>query len=786
MFKSIFAIAALLWSTVAYAQLYSVSGKVNRAGDAQSLPGATIELKELNRHALADEYGNYRFTRIPPGEYTLRARFLGFSEQERTVTVSGDTQHNFSLEERAQITEEVVIYATRANEKVPTTFTNVSRQTVQKQNFGQDMPMVLNWTPSVVTTSDAGAGIGYTGLRIRGSDASRINVTVNGIAMNDSESQGVFWVNTPDLASSVQSIQIQRGVGTSTNGAGAFGATVSVQTDALNAQPYAEATMSAGSFRSQRYTFKAGTGLLNNRWAFDARISKIRSEGYIERASSDLNSYYLSGGYYGDKTIIKAITFGGHEQTYQAWYGLDPETMAVNRRFNYSGAIYGDDGNITRYYDNEVDDYRQEHYQLHIAQQLGNSWSANAALHYTYGRGFFEQYKQGESFSDLGLPDVTIGDETITATDAIVRRWLDNHYYGATFSIAQERDDMTLTFGGAYSRYDPARHFGQILWAQIATHADIRHEYYDGRSHKSDFNVYAKWTHNVMPKLATFLDLQYRGVDYSSSGIDNDQSPYDFDDQFSFFNPKAGITYALTPSSSLYASYAIAHREPNRSDYLDGEDKPDAERLGNLEAGWKKQGENFGLQFNYYLMNYHNQLVLTGALNDVGNPIRANVGRSFRTGVELSGMSRITRQFSINANVTWSANKNLDYAFMNSEGNTEVRNTTIILSPNWIAGSQLAWTPIPEFEASLFSKFVGKQYLDNSQNENVTLDPYFINDIRLTYRISGKSLGTLEFGLLVNNLFDVSYASNGYGYDGVPYFYPQAGMNFLGMVTLKL
>lgn len=786
MFKSIFVAAAMLWSSVACAQMYSISGQVKRADNNQILAGATLELKELQRHAVTDEFGNYQFTRVPPGDYTISVRFLGFSTQEISLPVQGDARQDFQLSEQAQITEEVVIYATRANEKVPTTYTNVSKQAIQKQNFGQDIPSLLNWTPSMVTTSDAGAGVGYSGIRIRGSDATRINVTVNGIALNDSESQGVFWVNTPDLASSVQSIQVQRGVGTSTNGAGAFGATVSIQTDALNADPYAEVTASAGSFRTQRYTFKAGTGLLKKRWAFDARLSDIRSDGYIERAASDLSSYYISGGYYGDKTIVKAIAFGGHEQTYQAWYGVDPETMARNRRFNYSGAIYGNDGTIVRYYDNEIDNYRQDHYQLHLARQLASDWSANISLHYTYGRGFFEQYKQGESFSDLGLPDVTVGDETIASTDAIVRRWLDNHYYGTTFSISKETDNMTLTFGGAYSRYDRARHFGEIIWAEVAANAPIRHNYYDGESEKSDFNVFAKWTYSVTSRMSTFLDLQYRGIEYSAAGIDNDQSPYDISDRFSFFNPKAGLTYLLDEANSLYASYAVAHREPNRSDYLDGDERPQAERLGNLEVGWKRSGSNYGLQLNYYLMNYHDQLVLTGQLNDVGNPIRANVGRSYRTGLELSATGKLSRQLSVNGNVTWSANKNLDYAFTDTNGNAQVRNTTIILSPSWVAGAQLSWMPVPEFDASLLSKFVGRQYLDNTQNLAVTLDPYFINDVRLSYRVSGRSLGTLEFGLLVNNIFNVAYASNGYGYDGTPYFFPQAGTNFLGMITLKL
>jgi iron complex outermembrane receptor protein len=646
--------------------------------------------------------------------------------------------------------------------------------------------MLLNWTPSMVTTSDAGAGIGYTGLRIRGSDASRINVTINGIALNDSESQGVFWVNTPDLASSVQSIQVQRGVGTSTNGAGAFGATVSVQTDVLAREAYAEGIASVGSFNSQRYTFKGGTGLINNRWAFDARVSKITSDGYIRRATSDLNSYYLSGGYYGDKTIIKAIMFGGHEQTYQAWYGVDEETMKSDRRFNYSGAIYDDNGNIVRYYDREVDDYRQDHYQLHLSQQLSPYWNGNISLHYTYGRGYFEQYKQGESFANLGLPNVTIGNTTIESSDVIVRRWLDNDYYGATFSANYNKDQNNLTIGGAYSNYDNARHFGEIMWAAVAINAPIRHVYYDGESQKADFNIYAKWNYSLSERLTSFLDLQYRKVHYETAGVDNDQSEYAVEDDFNFFNPKIGLSYALPDNAVVYASYAIANREPNRTDYLDGLEKPKSERLGNLEFGWRKTTRKFALEANYYLMNYRDQLVLTGELNDVGSPIRANVGKSYRTGIELSGLWNISDKLTWNANATWSINKNKDYRIFDENNNVERRNTTIILSPSWIVGSQFSWKAFKNFQASLLSKYVGKQYLDNTEDERVTLADYFISDLRFTYKFYPKGMKEIELGFLVNNVFDVMYASNGYGYAGTPYFYPQAGVNFLGMLSVKL
>jgi iron complex outermembrane recepter protein len=786
MFKSILVAAALLWTMCAYGQKFTITGSVQDLQESEPLAGATVELENTSQFAITNDDGVFRIEGVAAGNYTVVVRFLGYTPRKEMISLQRDTELTINLEAAVTITDEVVVYATRANDKTPTTFTHVNREAIQKQNFGQDIPMLLNWTPSVVTTSDAGAGIGYTGLRIRGSDASRINVTINGIALNDSESQGVFWVNTPDLASSVQSIQVQRGVGTSTNGAGAFGATVSVQTDVLSRKPYAEGIASFGSFNSQRYTLKAGTGLIKDRWAFDARVSKITSDGYIKRATSDLNSYYLSGGFYGDKTIIKAIMFGGHEQTYQAWYGVDQPTMDLDRRFNYSGAIYDDGGNISRYYDREVDDYRQDHYQLHISQQLSAYWNGNVSFHYTDGKGYFEQYQQDKPFADLGLPPVVIGDATIESSDVIVRRWLDNDYYGTTFSANYTKDKTNLTIGGAFSKYDNARHFGEIIWAEVAINAPIRHVYYDGESEKTDFNMYAKWNYAVTERLSTFLDIQYRHVNYKTGGIEDGQVPYAVTDHFAFFNPKMGLSYTVASGSVLYGSYAIANREPNRTDYLDGAEKPKSERLGNLEVGWRKTTNKYGIEANYYLMNYVDQLVLTGAINDVGSPIRANVGRSYRTGIELSGLINFTDKLSLNANLTWSVNKNKNFAVFDENNNATNLNTTIILSPSWIAGSQFTWKPFENFQASLLSKYVGKQYLDNTQNEAVALDEYFINDLRFSYQLTPKGLDAIQLSALINNVFDVDYSSNGYSYGGIPYFYPQAGVNFLIMIAVKL
>ncbi len=763
---------------------FSITGFVRDGKGQKGLAGATVQDETGGTSAVADELGWYRLDKLAAGPHTLVIKFLGYADKRETVDIQGNSSLDVSLEETSTMTDEVIISATRANDKTPTTFMNISRQAIQKQNFGQDLPLILNWTPSVVTTSDAGAGVGYTGIRIRGSDATRVNVTINGIPYNDSESQGTFWVDIPDIASSTQSVQIQRGVGSSTNGAGAFGASVNVQTNSLQADPYAEVLVAAGSFNTQRYTLRAGTGLISDHWAFDAKVSSITSDGYVERAASDLGSYYLSGGYYGKKTVIKAIVFGGSERTYQSWYGVDEPTMQINRRLNYAGAIYDVNGNISRYYDNQVDDYKQDHYQLHFSQQMGQYWNANASLHYTYGRGFYEEYHQGQVLKDIGLPDITLKDTTLASSDVIVRKWLDNRFYGMTYSLNYSKDKTSLVIGGAYNQYGNARHYGEIIWAQYADQIPIRYHYYDGTAQKNDFNTYAKWNYNLTEKLNTFVDLQYRRVDYQTAGKKDDQTPYEVNEQFNFFNPKAGLSYKLSEKNVAYASYAVANREPNRSDYIDGTTRPRPERLDNFELGLRRTTPRYAFEANYYLMNYTDQLVLTGQLDNAGYPIRANVGKSYRTGLELSGIFRFSGKWTLNANVTGSINKNRDFIVV--ENNVPVtKNTSIILSPGLIAGSQLTWSPYPRLQATWLSKYVGKQYLDNSETETLTLNGYFINDLRLNYQLYPKGIREIGFSLLLNNVLDVQYSSNGYSYGSTPYYYPQAGRNFMAMMTVK-
>lgn len=783
MLKSAWLCGILMCSLVSNAQ-FGIEGMVRQADTKLPISGATIQIEGTRKGAVTDELGWFRIENLQEGPCILVVRFLGKEEVRQNLNIPSNEPLDIQMIETSTITDEVVVSATRAGEKTPTTFTNVNGNTIQKQNFGQDLPLLLNWTPSVVTTSDAGAGIGYTGIRIRGSDATKVNVTINGIPYNDSESQSTFWVDIPDIASSTQGIQIQRGVGTSSNGPGAFGATVNLQTNSLIADPYAELISAYGSFNSQRYTVRAGTGLINNHWSVDVKLSKILSDGYVERASSQLGSYYVSAGYQNKKTVIKAISFGGTERTYQSWYGIDSATLKTNRRFNYAGAIYNSDGSIARYYENQVDDYRQDHYQLHLSRQLSTYWNANVSFHFTHGRGYYEEYHQGAAYTDLGLAPIVLADTTLTSTDAVVRKWLDNNFYGATYSLHFEKDKTDLVIGGAFNQYGQARHFGELVWLQYAGQTPPGYEYYRGRSSKTDFNTFVKWNYQFTSALNTFVDLQYRRVDYLTSGTKDDQSSYDFNDQFNFFNPKFGLTYSLSDKNVIYASYAVAHREPSRSDYLEGTTKPRPETLGNLEVGFRRRSDNYLFEANYYLMNYTDQLVLTGKLDNSGYPIRENVGKSYRTGVELTGTVRLSGKFNWNVNTTLSVNQNQDFVLV--ENSIPVtRNTNIILSPGVIAGSQLTWTPVGRFQTTWLSKYVGKQYLDNTERENLSLGAYWLNDLRFSYQIAPKSFKEIQFSLLLNNIFDVEYSSNGYTYGNAAYYYPQAGRNFMAMMTLK-
>jgi len=810
--RKIIVMSALLLTSLSVFAQYTIKGKVTDAETGQALQGANVLLVNSTQGMPTNEQGELSLTDLVAGEYKLVIRMIGYANDERSIDLKGDVDLNISLNRKTTSLSDVIVTGTRATEKTPTTFTTITGEEIKKQNLGQDLPFLLNWTPSVVTTSDAGAGIGYTGIRIRGSDATRINVTINGIPINDSESQGVFWVNTTDIASSAADIQVQRGVGTSTNGAGAFGGSINILTNGLSQEARAEVNTSVGSFNTQKYNAIFSTGLLKDRWAFEGRLSQITSDGFVDRASSDLQSYYLSGGYFGKKTSVKFITFGGDEVTYQSWYGTPEarlrndaagiEAVIANNGFTASQAdnLRNSGRSYNFYeYDNQVDDYGQDHYQLHMAHKFNTNLNLTVAGHYTKGGGFFEEFRNDDDLADYGIADVVLGGTTISSSDLIRRRWLDNDFYGVVYDLNYSTDKIDATFGGGVNKYI-GDHFGEVIWARFSGDSDIRDRYYESRSEKVDFNSYLKMNYQANEKLNIFGDLQYRTVDYKGIGVDNDLRQIDFDKNFNFFNPKVGASYQLNNNANLYASFAIGNKEPNRSDIIDaapGVD-PQHETLNNLEIGYKRQSSTGSFEFNYYLMDYKNQLVLTGEVNDVGAGIRTNVADSYRMGIELSGVMKLTKGLFWSANVALSQNRInafdeiiFDYGAAFDEFNevrTTFTDTDISFSPSVVAGSQLSFIPTSGIEIALLSKYVGEQFLDNTSSDSRKIDAFFVNDLRINYAFETKTIKEVSINLLVNNILNLEYESNGYtfGYFGGQsfevrenYFYPQAGTNFL-------
>ena len=681
--------------------------------------------------------------------------------------------------------EEVLISGVRAKDKNPITFTNVSKAQIAPRNLGQDIPVLLNYLPSVVATTDAGAGIGYTYMRVRGSDGSRINVTLNGVPFNDSESQGTFFVNLPDFASSLESIQLQRGVGTSTSGAGAFGASLNLQTKAAQQKSYAEIANSIGSFGTRKHTLAFGTGLHNN-FEMNARISKIKSDGFIDRASSDLFGYYFDANYITKNTIIKAIAFGGKEKTYQAWNGLEDEEKLKNDRTYNSAGQYTDEFGNTQFYDNETDNYLQNHFQLHWNEKLTSKWQSNLAFHYTLGKGYFEQYREDENFSDYVLPDFN----GITSTDLVKKRWLDNAFYGTTFSLNYKNTTTDIIIGGAANKYE-GKHFGEVVWTQF--YMPNINKYYDNFGNKNDVNFYSKASQQF-GKFNVFADLQYRMVFYQANSVKFN----DVNDTFRFFNPKAGITYTLNTASSIYGYFGIANKEPRRDDYENGSVKP--ERLQDYELGYKFKNKKTSLNINAFYMRYKNQLVATGALNDVGSPVFENSGKSMRAGIEIEAALQLASKFVLQPNITLSTNKNKDFYFERDGVLTNLGNTNIAYSPNMVIGNALTYSPIKMLQISLLTKYVGEQYMGNIDAEKSILPDYTTSDLNINYEWKiNKGIKSIVFSGLINNIFDRTYESNGYFYtynddfsnppaittiEGVG-FYPQAGINFLIGMNLK-
>ena len=706
-----------------------------------------------------------------------------------TTTIFGQQNQVESDSTKTQTLEEVLVQSVRVKPNAPITHSNLTKAQLQSRNLGQDLPILLNYLPSVVTTSDAGAGIGYTGIRVRGVSPLSTNVTINGIPFTDAESLGAFWVNMPDFTSSVESLQLQRGVGTSTNGSGAFGASVNILTDASSYIPTAEVSNSFGSYNTRKHSVKFSTGKINDVFELSGRLSTINSDGYVDRAFSDLKSYFLQGTYNNNGTLIKALVFGGHEKTYQSWEGLTKQQLEDDRRQNpYT-------------YENEIDNYKQDHYQLHWNQKLNQNWSTNLGLNYTYGRGYYEQYRENDAVSTYGgIVEATGVDLYGTGvTDLIRRRWLDNDFYVINATANYKESDLNLIVGGSYSNYD-GDHFGEVIWArQFASGTSIRDQYYFGNGKKTDFSAFAKATYTLNSKIDVYGDLQLRNVGYKTSGLTSDLENMRIDESYSFFNPKVGVSYQLASNSSLYASYARANREPSRSDF---ESNPDVkpEQLNDFEMGWRYNKQGVMLNINSYYMQYNEQLILTGALDDVGAPVRTNSGDSYRLGLEIEAAFSLSDAFIIQPVLTLSSNKNKQ-TYSQVDGILKDFGTTnISFSPEVVASNAFIYSPLKNFSLSFLTKYVGDQYMGNTDTDTSKLKEYFVNDLNITYEWNPKSVfSTVVVSALVNNIFDKEYVSNGYYYtydddwsvpgqlttiEGAGY-YPQATRNFLVGVTLK-
>lgn len=694
--------------------------------------------------------------------------------------------------------DEVLIKAVRVKEDAPVTHTNLRKEEFETRNLGQELPVLMNFMPSVVTTTDAGAGVGYASVRVRGSDAMRVNVTLNGIPYNDAESQSTIWVNMPDFASSVSSIQLQRGVGTSTNGSGAFGASINILTDEISETPFAEISNSFGSYNTHKHNLKLGTGRIGEYYEFSGRISSIKSDGYIDRAFSDLNSYFLQGSFTKNKILLKLLAFGGKQETYQAWNGIeDLDKLENDRTFNPSGMYTDVNGNI-RFYENEIDHYEQNHYQFLWSQSFNQFWSSNLSLNYTRGLGYFEQYKENQKFENYGLTPIIINTDTISRTDLIRRRWLDNHFYAANANVQYTSDKLEVNSGLYFGLYK-GDHYGEILWARYASESEKGDEYYFGDSKKTEFTAFSKWTYQLLDNLTVYGDVQGRFVNYETSGITSDIVEMELDEKFSFFNPKAGASLKMNNLNQLYLSYGRAHREPNRSDYREG--VTSVEKLDDFELGWRFNNyKGVKINANLYFMNYKDQLVLSGEMTDTGRPKRTNSGKSYRLGLEVDADIWLNEKLRWMPNFTLSDNKNIDFVASIDGELVNLGKTNISFSPNVIIGNALIYSPVSNFHFGLLSKFVGEQYMGNTDSEKSKLDSYFINDLNVSYSLQNV-LGTKEIQIsaLVNNLFNVKYISNGYYYtydddfsnpgvvktiEGAGYF-PQATMNFLLGATVK-
>jgi iron complex outermembrane receptor protein len=771
----------------------TITGSVCDAKTGQSLSGASVAQKDTRTGVATRPDGTFSINLSPDAPKTLIVRFLGYETKE--VSVEG---HNASdelricLDPQAFRGDELVVQGVRVDANSAVTHSNISKEEIAGRNLGRDLPYMLEMLPSVVTTSDAGAGVGYTGMRIRGVDQARINVTVNGIPLNDTESHEVFWVNMPDFSSSVQSMQVQRGVGTSSNGAAAFGASVNILTDAASAEPRGSITSAIGSFNTRRLSLETGTGLLDGLWSIDGRLSTTHSDGYIDRAFSDLNAWYVSGARTGSRSQLKVNVFSGKERTYQAWNGVPEEMLAENRRFN----------EFT--YENQVDNYRQTHTQLHYTLQVRPTVSLHTALHYTRGLGYYEEFREDDRLDRYGIPAVVIEGTTISRADLVRRRWLDNHFYGAVGSVEIRPDyRFALTVGGAYNIYD-GDHFGEVIWARFAGNSSLGDRYYDNNGLKTDASGYAKASYKLSDHLEAFGDLQVRRIDYRVDGLGSSRETIDQDVDYIFVNPKAGLSYQLSEGSRVYAGFGVAQKEPTRKEFIESPagEAPSPERLNNLELGWRLQTGSWQLGVGAYWMDYKDQLILTGEVNQSGSYVRTNVPESYRVGVELDGTWRVLPTLNVGGSLTLSRNRIVDfveyvdvYEGWDWVGQRAIEwdSSPIGFSPAVIGGAMVQWAPARGVDVRLDARHVSRQYLDNTGAGSRSLNPYTFANLSLGYQFGISGLADdIRLQLTGYNIGDALYESNGYTFGWIQdeerlaynYYYPQAGRNVMLQVRV--
>lgn len=768
--------------------------KVVSKKNQEPLIAANVEIKneKINLLKLTNTNGQVEFTDLLKNiKYSISVQHISKKKFTKTFSINSPMNLLIELEDEAFFLEPLEIKSIRASSNSPFSKINITKEEIEKVNLGQDLPFLLNNTASVVINSDAGNGIGYTGMTIRGTDMTRINMTINGIPYNDPESQGIFLVDLPDLSSSINNIQIQRGVGTSSNGAGAFGATLNISTNEFIEKSYAELNNSYGSFNSFKNTVKLGSGLLNNAFTIDARLSKISSDGYIDRASTNLHSAYVSAAYSNKKTQLRFNIITGKEKTYQAWNGVPENFLKTNRTVNSSGTE-----KTGLPYENETDNYQQDHYQFFWNQIINQYWKFNTALYITNGKGYYEQYKASQKFSKYGLSDFIVGSNTITKTDLIRQLWLDNQLKGQIFSVEFKKLKNTLSIGGAWNTFS-GDHFGKIIWANIGIPKDYR--WYNNMAKKTDASLYAKWNYQINQNFSTLIDVQFRTINYTMNGFRNNPT-LEVNRKFDFLNPKFGITYSKNNIQS-YLSYALANKEPNRNDFeANTLQQPLHEKLHDVEFGFKYSRSKISFSSTMYYMGYVNQLILSGKINDVGAYTRINVPKSYRMGIELESTYNLTNKINILGNITLSKNKikefteYLDNYDTGLQQQTIHNNKDIAFSPNFISSFTINYNILKNLNLALFNKWVGKQYLDNTQNENRRLYNFFTQDFKLNYSFQFLNLKSMEVLLQVNNIYNKKYEPNGYTfsyiYGGIltteNFYYPMAGTNFMVGLNVKL